>query len=167
MYGMGLWPIFYFGVMMGQASQQLHDIIEPAVVALGYELVGVEHLVQGRHSMLRIYIDSPDGITLEDCEKVSHQVSAVLDVEDPIHGHYTLEVSSPGLDRPLFTADHYRRFAGNEIQVRLRAPIEGRRKFKGLLHGIGDDDVVVLEVDGTEYRLALDEIEKAHVVPKW
>jgi len=164
---MGLRPIFYFGVAMGQVSQQLHDIIEPAVTALGYELVGVEHLAQGRHSMLRIYIDSPAGITLDDCEKVSHQVSAVLDVEDPIHGHYTLEVSSPGLDRPLFTADHYRRFAGNEIQVRLRAPLQGRRKFTGLLHGIGDDDVVVLEVEGTEYRLALDEIEKAHLVPKW
>lgn len=152
---------------MGQASQQLHDIIEPAVTALGCELVGVEHIAQGRHSMLRIYIDSAAGITLEDCERVSHQVSAVLDVEDPIHGHYTLEVSSPGLERPLFKAEHYRRFVGNEIQVRLRAPLAGRRKFKGLLQAIGDDDVVVLVVDGTEYRLALDEIEKAHVVPQW
>ncbi len=167
MHGMGLRPIFYFGVKMGRASQQLHDIIEPAVSALGYELVGVEHLAQGRHTMLRIYIDSAAGITLDDCEKVSHQVSAVLDVEDPIHGHYTLEVSSPGLDRPLFTADHYRRFVGNEIQVRLRVPLQGRRKFTGLLRGISEDDVVVLEVDGAEYRLSLDQIEKAHVVPKW
>ena len=167
MYGMGLWPIFYFGVRMGRASQQLHDIIEPAVTALGYELVGIENLAQGRHSLLRIYIDSANGITLDDCERVSHQVSAVLDVEDPIHGHYTLEVSSPGLDRPLFSADHFRRFAGNEIQVRLRTPLQGRRKFTGLLRGIVDDDVVVLEVEGSEYRLALDLIEKAHVVPKW
>ena len=164
---MGLRPIFYFGVEMGQASQQLHDIIEPAITALGYELVGVEHLAQGRHSLLRIYIDSPNGITVDDCATVSHQVSAVLDVEDPIHGHYTLEVSSPGLDRPLFTADQYRRFIGNEIQVRLRAPLQGRRKFKGVLLGIGEDDVVVLEVEGSEFRLPLDEIEKAHLVPQW
>jgi ribosome maturation factor RimP len=164
---MGLRPIFYFGVEMGKASQQLHDIIEPAVTALGYELVGVEHLAQGRHSMLRIYIDSAAGITVDDCAKVSHQVSAVLDVEDPIHGHYTLEVSSPGLDRPLFTAEHYRRYVGNEIQVRLHAPLQGRRKFKGILREISDDDVVVLEVDGTEYRLPLGEIEKANLVPQW
>jgi len=152
---------------MGKASQQLHDIIEPAVTALGYELVGVEHLAQGRHSLLRVYIDSAAGINVDDCAKVSHQVSAVLDVEDPIHGHYTLEVSSPGLDRPLFTAEHYRRFVGNEIQVRLHAPLQGRRKFKGILREISDDDVVVLEVEGSEYRLPLGDIEKAQLVPQW
>lgn len=165
--GWAFGPFFIFGVEMGQASQQLHDIIAPAVEALGYELVGVEHLAQGRHSLLRIYIDSPNGINVDDCATVSHQVSAVLDVEDPIQGHYTLEVSSPGLDRPLFSADHYRRFIGNEIQVRLRVPLEGRRKFKGKLVDISDDDVVVLEVEGSEYRLPLDEIEKAQLVPQW
>lgn len=141
-------------------------VIEPAVSALGYELVGIEYLPQGRHSLLRIYIDHEDGITVDDCERVSRQVSAALDVEDPIHGQYTLEVSSPGLDRPLFTAEHFRRFAGNEVQLRLHTPVEGRRKFKGLLRGVRDEKVV-LEIDGVELLFPLEDIEKAQLVPQW
>ena len=151
---------------MGQAGERLRGIIEPAVEALGYELVGVEYLPQGRHSLLRVYIDSADGITVDDCERASHQVSGALDVEDPIRGQYTLEVSSPGIERPLFTAAHFERFAGELAQVRLVAPLDGRRRFKGRLRGIEGDDVVI-EVDGEAYRLPLEQIEKAHLVAEW
>jgi ribosome maturation factor RimP len=151
---------------MAQASDKLMAIIEPAVSALGFELLGVEYMPQGRHSLLRIYIDHEDGITVDDCGDVSHQVSAVLDVEDPIRGEYTLEVSSPGLDRPLFTLAHYERYSGNQAEIRLHAPLHGRRKFKGRLQGVEDDEVII-EVDGEEYRLAIGNIEKAHLVHEW
>lgn len=151
---------------MAQAPERLQAVIEPAVTALGYELVGIEFLSQGRHSLLRIYIDNAPGITLEDCEKVSRQVSAVLDVEDPIQGHYTLEVSSPGLERPLFRPEHYERFAGNEVQLRLKVPVEGRRKFKGRLLGLRDGDVVIATEAG-ELSFAFADIERAQLVPDW
>jgi len=151
---------------MAQANAQLQAIIEPAVTALGFELVGIEHMAQGRYSVLRIYIDHENGIGVEDCAEVSHQVSAVLDVEDPIKGEYTLEVSSPGLDRPLFTAEHYQRYSGSLADIRLRSPIEGRRKFKGRMHGVKDGQVLI-EVDGVEYSLPLDGIEKANLIHEW
>jgi ribosome maturation factor RimP len=152
--------------MMAQASEKLVAIIEPAVTALGYELVGVEHLPQGHHSLLRIYIDHEEGITADDCGDVSHQVSAVLDVEDPIRGAYTLEVSSPGLERPLFKLEHYARFAGNLAEIRLHAPMDGRRKFKGRIQSI-DGDEVIIDVDGEVCRFAFDTIDKAHLVHEW
>lgn len=151
---------------MAQANAQLQALIEPAVSALGFELIGVEHLAQGRHSVLRVYIDHENGIDVEDCAEVSRQVSAVLDVEDPIRGEYTLEVSSPGLDRPLFTAEHYQRYNGSLAEIRLRSPLDGRRKFKGRMHGVRDE-AVVIEVDGVEYTLALDNIEKANLIHEW
>ena len=151
---------------MAQASEKLVAIIEPAVSALGFELLGVEYLPQGRHSMLRIYIDHEEGITVDDCGDVSHQVSAVLDVEDPIRGEYTLEVSSPGLDRPLFTLEHYARFAGHLAEVKAHAPVNGRRKFKGRINGVEGDEVI-LDVDGEEFRLAIANIEKAHLIHEW
>jgi ribosome maturation factor RimP len=161
-----LGPFFVSGEKMAQASAQLQAIIEPAVTALGFELVGIEHLSQGRHSLLRIYIDHEDGIGVEHCAEVSHQVSAVLDVEDPITGEYTLEVSSPGLDRPLFTEAHFRRYEGSMVDLRLRAPLEGRRRFKGRMHGVTDGKVLI-EVDGVEYAVPLDGIEKANLVHEW
>ena len=151
---------------MAQASAQLQAIIESAVTALGFELIGIEHLSQGRHSLLRIYIDHEDGIDVEDCAEVSRQVSAVLDVEDPIKGEYTLEVSSPGLDRPLFTEAHYQRYSGSLAEIRLRAPLEGRRKFRGRLQGVSDGKVLI-EVDGVEYAVPLDGIEKANLIHEW
>ncbi len=151
---------------MAQASEKLVAIIEPAVSALGFELLGVEYMPQGRHSLLRIYIDHEDGITVDDCGDVSHQVSAVLDVEDPIRGEYTLEVSSPGLERPLFTLEHYARFAGQLAEIRLHAPLHGRRKFKGRIKGV-DGDEVILDVEGEEQRLAIGNIEKAHLIHEW
>ena len=151
---------------MGKASDRLVAIIEPAITALGYELVGIEYMSQGRHSLLRIYIDSDAGINVDDCANVSHQVSAVLDVEDPIQGEYTLEVSSPGLDRPLFTAAHFQRYSGEQVDIRMHVYIDGRKKFKGLLKGI-DNGQVLVEVDGNVYELPLEDIEKAKLVPQW
>ncbi|HKJ77454.1 MAG TPA: ribosome maturation factor RimP [Gammaproteobacteria bacterium] len=151
---------------MAQAGERLHGLIGPAVEALGYELVGVEYLPQGRHSLLRVYIDSDEGIDVEDCERASHQVSGVLDVEDPIKGQYTLEVSSPGIERPLFTAAHFERFKGERAQVRLGTALDGRRRFTGMLRGVDGNDVLI-EVDGDEYRLPLEQIEKAHLAPEW
>lgn len=152
---------------MAAGVERLQQLLQPTISGLGYELLGVEYLPQGRHSLLRIYIDHPDGITVDDCSRVSHQVSALFDVEDPISGQYTLEVSSPGLDRPLFNPDHYRRFTGSVVTLRLLLPYEGRRRFTGRLHGIGDDDEVVLEVDGELFGFALTAIEKANLVPQW
>lgn len=160
-------PFFIFGVCwVAQAAKQLEELLEPGVTALGYELLGIEHLAQGRHSVLRLYIDSPDGITVDDCERVSHQVSGVLEVEDPIKGQYTLEVSSPGLDRPLFKPAHYERFVGEVIAVRLARPLGERRKFKGRLLGLRDG-AVVIDQEGTEVALPLEDIDKAHLVPQW
>jgi len=148
-----------------QAPDNLQKPIEAAVRGLGYELVGVEYLPQGRHSLLRVYIDTPDGVTVDDCERVSHQVSGALDVEDPIHGHYVLEVSSPGLDRPLFTADDYRRFAGSRVKLRVSPPLEGRRNFSGILRGLHGESAVLVEEDG-EVEIPLERIEKARLVPE-
>ena len=145
---------------MGQAPQ-FKALFEPAITALGYELVGVEY----QQGLLRIYIDSENGITADDCGKVSHQVSGILEVEDPIREQYSLEVSSPGLDRPLYTAEDFARFAGSKAKIRTRMPIEGRRNYKGMLHGV-DNDHVLIDVDNEEYRLPLNEIEKANLVPE-
>jgi ribosome maturation factor RimP len=132
------------------------------VEALGFELWGVEHLSQGRHSVLRLYIDRDAGISVDDCALVSGQVGAVLDVEDPIAGDYTLEVSSPGLDRRLFELEQYARFAGEQIDLKLRVPFEGRRRFQGILKGVEDEDIVV-QVDDHEYLLPFDQVDKARV----
>ena len=150
---------------MGSKSQQITDMLEPTVTALGFELWGVEYLSQGRHSVLRLYIDSPDGISVDDCATVSGQVEGVLDVEDPISGEYTLEVSSPGMDRPLFTLEQYAGCAGETVEVRLRSPFEGRRKYKGLLKGVEGEDVVI-QVEDEEFLLPYGAIEKARVEPR-
>lgn len=130
---------------------------------LGLELWGIEHLMRGRSSLLRIYIDSGQGITIEDCERVSRQVSGILDVEDPLPGEYTLEVSSPGLDRPLFSFEQYQRFVGEVVNLRLRSPIDGRRKFKGVLEK-AEADRITLTVDGALVNIAFAQIEKANIV---
>ena len=149
---------------MRKASDHLWSLIQPTVEGLGYELVGIEYLAQGRHSVLRVYIDHEDGILVDDCANVSHQVSGLLDVEDPIKGNYSLEVSSPGLDRPLFELQHFVRFIGAQVQLRLHAPIEGRRKLTGTIKEV-DGEMVVIDMDGQEFRLSLDDIDTAHLVP--
>ena len=137
----------------------------PTVEALGFELWGLEYLSQGRHTLLRLYIDSSDGITVDDCATVSEQVSAVLDVEDPITGEYTLEVSSPGMDRLLFRLEQYPAYVGDVIELRLRTAFEGRRKYKGILKGIEGEDIVV-HVDDHEYLIPHDAIDKARIEPR-
>ena len=139
------------------------ELIEPTVVALGLELWGIEHRQQGKYSLLRIYVEHKQGVTIEDCEKVSRQVSALLDVEDPIIGEYTLEVSSPGLARPLFTSEQFKQFAGSKVDLRLQNPVAGRRKFKANIIKV-DGDNIRLQVDGTEYDLQHSDIEKANIV---
>lgn len=147
---------------MPREPVELRNLIEPAVTALGYELVGVE-LSRG---LLRVYIDHAEGIGVDDCQAVSYQVSGVLDVEDPISGQYSLEVSSPGLDRPLFKAGDFARFAGEQVAVKLTVPFEGRRKYKGLLVGLVDEQVIV-NAEGQEFSFPLDQIDQAKLVPNY
>ena len=149
---------------MRHAPANVEAIVEPVVTSLGYELVGTEFLTQGRSGLLRVYIDTEDGITLDDCQRVSHQLSGVLDVEDVIRGQYTLEVSSPGLDRPLFTKEQFERYIGSEVNIRLSIAQQGRKKFKGILRG-SDDTNVFLNVDEEEISLPFNAIEKANLVP--
>ncbi|WP_415895573.1 ribosome maturation factor RimP [Neptuniibacter sp. PT34_22] len=151
---------------MSAKMKLLQELIEPSVTALGFELWGIEFLSQGKHSTLRVYIDSDNGINVDDCAKVSHQVSGIMDVEDPIAGNYTLEVSSPGMDRPLFTLEQFEAYAGSVIQVRLRIAFEGRRKFKGVLNGVEGEDILVV-VDNEEYMLPIEYIDRANIIPQF
>ncbi|HAS48566.1 MAG TPA: ribosome maturation factor RimP [Gammaproteobacteria bacterium] len=148
---------------MNSSEVLITELIGTTVQALGLELWGVELLQQGRYSLLRVYIEREEGVTIEDCEKVSRQVSALLDVEDPIAGEYTLEVSSPGVDRPLFSVEQYAKYVGSEVNLKLRRAVDGRRKFKGQIIKVSGD-IVGLLVEGTEYDLEHSEIEKASIV---
>ena len=139
------------------------ELIDTTIQALGLNLWGVELLQQGKYSLLRIYIEREEGVTIEDCEKVSRQVGALLDVEDPIAGEYTLEVSSPGMDRPLFSIGHYSKYVGSEVDLKLRRPTDGRRKFKGQIIKVSGG-IVGLLVEGSKYNLEFSDIEKANIV---
>ena len=143
---------------------ELIHLLEPAIGGLGYELVELEFVPAGSGGLLRLYIDAPPGITLDDCERVSRQVSAILDAEDPIPGQYTLEVSSPGLDRVLRTREHFKRFAGNRIKLQLELPIEGRKRFTGtLLEAL--EDGIAMDVDGVRRMFGYAQIQRARLVP--
>jgi ribosome maturation factor RimP len=148
----------------------LMRLLEPPIEALGYELVEIEYAREGRGGILRIFIDrrkedSEDSVSVDDCARVSHEVSQVLETQDPIKGHYTLEVSSPGFDRILRTRAHFERFAGERIFAELKLPLEGRRRFVGVLKSVSDDTIVV-EVDGKAHSLPLDRIQKARLRPE-
>lgn len=151
---------------MSGKQRLLDEMIRPVVEGLGFEFWGMEFVSQGKHSVLRVFIDSENGIMLEDCEVVSRQVSGVMDVEDPIAGEYALEVSSPGMDRPLYTLDQFERYAGHKVSLKLRMPFDGRRKFEGVLKGIEGSDVVIV-VEDNEYLFPVDSIDKANVVPQF
>jgi len=152
----------------------LMRLLEPAIEALDYELVDLEFARQGRAGVLRIYIDRKTGavqtdavqagITVDDCATVSHAVSQLLETHDPIKGHYTLEVSSPGFDRILRTRAHFERFVGERVFAELKLPIDGRRRFVGTLQSVSDGTIVV-EVDGQAHSLPLDRIQKARLRP--
>lgn len=142
--------------------EKISDLLGPTVVALGYELWGIEYLSQGKDSVLRIFIDSDKGITVDDCAKVSHQISGILDVEDPIQGEYTLELSSPGLDRQLFYLPQYENYIGYKVHIRLAVAENNRRKFAGILTGV-KNGIVEVEVDGRVYELDYSNIIKAKI----
>ncbi len=152
---------------MKQASEQLYRIIRPVVESLGYELVGIEFHNRPRNSLLRIYIDREGGVDVDDCALVSNQVSGVLDVEDAVRGHYTLEVSSPGLDRPLFSLDHFRRFVGSRVKLKLEVPVEGRRNWSGRIRQVEDEVLILEDEQGEEYRLPFADVEQARLEPEW
>jgi len=149
---------------VSQKVQTLITMLQPAVEACGFELWGLEFFPQGKRSVLRIYIDGTEGVTVEGCSLVSHQVSGILDVEDPISGEYLLEVSSPGWDRPLFTLPQYQRFVGSEVNLRLVAPINARRRYKGHIQAV-IDNTIELAFEGQIIRIPFAQIDKANVVP--
>ena len=148
------------------SSGKLTSLLQPLVEDLGYEFVGLEQSSNPKSPVLAIYIDSAGGIAVEDCAKVSREIAALLDVEDPIPGNYQLEVSSPGLDRPLFTLEQFQQFSGEVVKVSLYAPEDGRRKFKGKILGTNDGQVR-MEQDGVEVTLDLGNIAKARLVPDY
>ncbi|MFT6985442.1 MAG: ribosome maturation factor RimP [Psychromonas sp.] len=151
---------------MASLEERLTAMFKPNVEDLGYELVGIEYIRAGKHSTLRVYIDHENGILVDDCAAVSREISALMDVEDPITNEYTLEVSSPGLERPLFSADQYAAFIGSEVKVQLRMPIQNRRRWKGVIASV-EGEIICVNVDGTEERFALSNIQKANIVPKF
>ena len=151
---------------MDTLEQKLTGMLEPVIESMGYELVAVEIAGSGKGTILRVYIDSEDGITVDDCADVSYQVSGVLDVEDPLHGKYTLEVSSPGLERPLVKPEHFRQFIGARVRVRSTEPVLGRRKFKGVLDSF-DGDNLVIAVDNEIYEVPFSSVEKANLVSEY
>lgn len=157
---LGLWPFFFTRMAI---SDQIELLVEAPIESLGYELVGIEYIKNGVNTVLRLYIDAEQGIGIEDCERVSHQVNGILEVEDPISSAYALEVSSPGFDRPLFKERDFIRFTGSEVKMSMKLPIQGRRNFRGVLQGFSDGDILV-EVDGEIYELPLTKLSKAKLV---
>ena len=146
-----------------QSIEKLRALLEPSVESLGYELLHIEFAGPGG-SILRLYIDAPGGIEIDDCESVSRQVSLILDVEDPVKNAYTLEVSSPGLDRPLVKPEHFRKYSGALAKIVMHTHVLGRRRFTGTLVE-ADDTQVVLEADGESYELPYEQMESARLEP--
>ena len=161
---------------MADKASTITGLLAPTIEALGLELLGIEYLPMPGGSLLRLYIDRPGaepgaemeggGVTVDDCEAVSREVSAQLDVEDPISGNYTLEVSSPGLDRPLFTPEQVARFAGETVKVGLKLPQDGRRRLQGRVLGV-EGETVRMDVDGQAFEVAFGNVERARLVPDW
>ena len=157
---------------MRHLENKLTSLVRSVVEPMGYELVGIDHLQRGKGgALLRVYIDhasgdQDQGITLDDCGAVSHQLSGVLDVEDPITGHYHLEVSSPGLDRPLFTVEHFQRFCGQRARLKLAAKLDGRRNLEGQIAGL-KRETLLLRVDGETREIPLAMVESARLVPEF
>lgn len=147
-------------------DDRLRALIEPVAQSFGCELWGVEISAVGGRQVLRVFIDKPDGVDIGDCERVSRQLDSLLDVENPIPGEYTLEVSSPGMDRTLYRQEQFRRFVGYEIAVRLRNAFEGRRKYQGTLTDVADEEITVVSGEH-EYLFPLAEVEKANLLPRF
>ncbi len=160
-------PLFLAGVCRESelTRADLQDLLEPGAEALGFEVLAVELTGGPGQSVVRVYIDGPDGVTVDDCARASHQFSAILDVEDPIPGQYTLEVSSPGLDRPLTRVRHFQAVIGRQIRVKTEVAVEGRRRFRGRLQD-ADAERLEMIVDGETYRIPLSRVAKARLVPE-
>lgn len=147
-------------------EQKVEQLLKPTIESMGFDFWGCEYLPAGKNSTLRLYIDKPEGVTVDDCGDVSHQVSAIMDVEDPIAGAYMLEVSSPGMDRPLMRPEHFARYEGQLVQVRASRDVLGRKRFKGRMNVVNDEGIVI-EVDGENYEIPFEIIEKANLVPEF
>jgi ribosome maturation factor RimP len=145
---------------------KLIELAEPLLAQLGFELVDLEFSPGRSHAQLRLFIDRPEGITIEDCEHISREFSALLDVKDPIPTAFTLEVSSPGLDRVLRKPGHYARFLGEQVHVELLAPREGRRRYTGKLLS-ADEQQIEMQVDGVAVQIAYGDVDRARLVPQW
>jgi len=152
---------------MTRKERELEALLGPTVEAMGCRIWGIEYMGHGRRATLRIYIDSADGVTIDDCERVSKQVSGVLDVEDPLGAAYVLEVSSPGLDRVLFKPEQYAESIGEQIDVRLSYPLDGRRRFVGRLNSLEGDEIAVQIDAEEEVVIPLESIQRARVVPQF
>lgn len=147
-------------------ADRLLDLLEPTIRGLGYELLGIERGRANAGQLLRLYIDHDDGIAVGDCERVSRQVGDVLDAEKALRGDYTLEVSSPGIDRPLFTLEQHRRYVGEKVQVRLRNLVNGRRRLAGILRAVTADGFVI-EVEGEHFQVAFSDVERSRLAIDW
>jgi ribosome maturation factor RimP len=152
---------------MASKAEIIQKLVEPVINALGYQLWGLEYLGQGKHTLLRIFIEKEGGINVEDCAETSRQVSSILDVEDPIKEEYTLEVSSPGLDRQLFRLEQYRLYPGAAVKIRLNGSLDGRRNFAGILQEVvstQEETAVVIRIEAEDFKLPFQMIEKANLV---
>ncbi|MBR9726468.1 ribosome maturation factor RimP [Shewanella intestini] len=151
---------------MATLESKLVDMLSGPVQAIGFDLWGIEYVQAGKHSVIRVFIDAENGINIEDCAEASRQVSAILDVEDPISTEYTLEVSSPGVDRPLFTAKQYAAYIGEDAKVQLTMPVAGSRNLKGKITAV-DGQMLSFMVDGKELIVALDNVRKGNIIAKF
>ena len=166
-YGMGLVPIFFSSVLERMKEEDLNALLAPLIAGLGLELVGIEFSPGRGGSLLRVYVDAPQRpVTIDDCERASREISAALDVNDPVAGRYTLEVSSPGLDRPLFTPAHFERFVGEAVKINVNLPLDGRRRFHGTIKSV-DGDRITIDQDGEPVAIVHANIAKARLAPDY
>lgn len=151
---------------MRRDQTHLWELFEPVVNGMGYDLIEIEHFPNPKHGVLRLYIDKEDGITIDDCSQVSRQISALIDVEDPVRGQFNLEVSSPGMDRPLRKLRDFQRFCGSKVKLKTTVPLEGQRNFSGRLLE-ADEEKLVIETETEEITLPMTAIEKARIVSEF
>jgi len=149
---------------MRKSVNYLWELLEPVVNGMGFELIEIEYSSHVKSNVLRLYIDKEGGIVIDDCSNVSRQVSAILDVEDPISGFFNLEVSSPGLDRPLRKIEDFDRFKGERVKIKTSMPQDGQRNFKGAIKAV-EEDIIIIECDDKEISLPVSAIEKARLIP--
>jgi ribosome maturation factor RimP len=151
---------------MRRDQTHLWELFEPVVKGMGYDLIEIEHFPNPKHGVLRLYIDKEGGVNVDDCSTVSRQVSALIDVEDPVSGQFNLEISSPGADRPLRRLVDFQRFIGSLVKLKTVMPLEGQRNFKGRLLE-ASEETVVIETDDEEISLPMSTIDKARIVPEY